>query len=135
MTLSKGALIHSDAKLKKAIDTRKSAKGRRQAAQNSWDVHRRNVPVSVSKPPWEEKVLEKEGTPTVFKIQLDMSGRNLLVYNRDKSIFHQIDDPKVSTFIAKLLELEPMGKRYAEGRIGADGEFRIDKVLDIVGDW
>ena len=135
MTLKPGAMIHSDKKLQQAIKVRKSAKGRRQAAQNSWDHHRKNVPVSLAKPPWEGKMAEKEGTPTIFKVQLDLSGRHLLIYNRDKSIFHQIDDPRVSTFIANLLELEPLGKRYAEGRIGPDGEFRIDRVLDIVGDW
>lgn len=135
MTISKGAMLHSDKKLQSAIATRKSAKGRRQAAQNSWDVARRNVPVSLAKPPWEGKLADEESTSEVFKIQLDMSGRTLLIYNRDKSIFSQIDDPRVSTFLANLLELEPMGKRYAEGRIGPDGEFRIDKVLDITGDW
>lgn len=73
---------------------------------------------------------KKEGTAEVFKIQSDLAGKHLMVYNKDRSIFSQIDDPFVSNFLLDMLELEPMQKRYAQGRIGEGGEFRIDRILD-----
>lgn len=76
---------------------------------------------------------EKEGKAAILKIQMDMGGKNLLIYNQDRSLFSQIDDPYVSGFLAEMLEIGPMEKRYADGRIGTDENgdvtFRIDKVL------
>lgn len=77
---------------------------------------------------------EKEGVVETFKVQSDMNGKHLLIYNKDRSIFNQIDDPYVSSFMLDLLELEPMERKYASGRIGEGGEFRIDRILD-EADW
>ena len=81
---------------------------------------------------------KREGIPQVFKIQNDLSGNALLIYNEDRSLFKKIDDPAVASFLLEILEIDkPLAKRYAQGRMmPVDGEltFRVDEVLS-PSDW
>lgn len=60
----------------------------------------------------------------ILKLQTDMSGTQLLMYNEDRSVQHEESCPES---IASLLG--PMGKCYCEATVTKNGEIEILRLL------
>lgn len=70
-----------------------------------------------------------EAAMTVCKVQLDLSGHEVLVYSEDHALFLHLDtrDPGVPGEVARtvvaVLKMKPFTKRYIHAGITEDGKF------------
>lgn len=64
-------------------------------------------------------------TREIFKVQRDETGKRILIYNRDRSITQELEDPDGS--IASKFSLAPLTKQYWRASIGEDGLFHAHK--------
>ena len=70
-----------------------------------------------------------ETEKVIVKVQRDMSGQSILVYNEDRSYLEATEEPKAAMVLARLLNLEPMDKVYAEAEL-RDGDVLIKRIAD-----
>ena len=70
-----------------------------------------------------------ETEKVIVKVQLGLSGKSLLVYNKDRSYFETTEEPKAAMVLARLLNLAPMDKVYAEAEL-RDGDVFIKRIAD-----
>ena len=70
-----------------------------------------------------------ETEKVIVKVQRDLSGQAILVYNEDRSYFEETEEPKAAMVLARLLNLDPMDKVYAEAEL-RDGDVLIKRIAD-----
>ena len=64
-----------------------------------------------------------------FKVQLDLTGTNILIYNEDQSYVGKSDDEVIVSVVIALLKLEPLTKKYVTGYIDDAGVFNLDEIV------
>jgi len=70
-----------------------------------------------------------ETEKVIVKVQRDLSGQAILVYNEDRSYLETTEEPKAAMVLARLLNLDPMDKVYAEAEL-RDGDVLIKRIAD-----
>ena len=64
-----------------------------------------------------------------FKVQLDATGTNIIIYNEDHSFVGSTSDAGIISDFRTLFGLEPATKKYITGYIDADNAFNFDEVV------
>lgn len=70
-------------------------------------------------------------TSKIYKVQIDSTGRNILVYNADRS--NSFQGP-VDSETVKHLGMGPFSKKYMLGTIREDGMLGLDPVNEFTAE-
>ncbi|XWN29706.1 MAG: hypothetical protein ROR55_19705 [Devosia sp.] len=66
---------------------------------------------------------------TPCKVQVDQTGTSILIYNEDRSVLGETDNPSVVEQIRDGFDLNPLEKIYVQAAIHDDGFVEFGNVL------